>query len=115
MNKKILFAAFFLLSSCTIDNGHFAVISSRPLSLLTISAGNSVIADDIIESTTQHHVAAVIPLNKAPNITAAVNQILDKYQADYLADVTVKYRTFKIAWYSYSSWIIEGDAVRIGK
>ncbi len=116
MNKiKLLGLSLFLLAGCTIDNGHFEAVSTRPLSLFTMTANNGIIAKDI-ERASEQHIVAVIPLSKAPNISDAINQILDEHKADYLADVDIKFQTFRILpWYGYSSWKIEGDAVRVYK
>lgn len=116
MNKfKLLGISLLLLSGCTVDNGTFSAIATRPISLHTLTANNGIVAKKA-ERTSDQHLVAVIPLSKAPSITDAINQILDEHHADYLADVNIKFYTFRLLpWYGYSSWKIEGDAVRVYK
>lgn len=117
MNKLKLFSLAFalLISACTTNNGSFNAIATRPMSLYSLTAPSHVVDKDI-KSQSSQHVAVIIPFSKAPTITDAINQILNKEKADYLTNVDIQMTTIRLMiWYKYTAWKIEGDAVRIYK
>lgn len=113
--KTSLLAVLLMLSACTTDSGRFNAISTKSMSLYTLTGNNGTIAKGIKSESTQH-VAVIIPLSKAPTISDAINQILNKEKADYLTNVDIQFTTFRLLiWYKYTAWKIEGDAVRVYK
>lgn len=113
--KFSLLGFLLLISACTTNMGNFNTIATRPMSLYTLTAQNETIAKDK-KSEISQHVAVVIPFSKAPTITDAINQILDREKADYLTNVDIQLTTMRLMiWYKYTAWKIEGDAVRVYK
>lgn len=105
----------FSLNACSVSNGHFDVISPHSLSLYTVAAQNKIIAKDV-GATSQRHVVVLIPFGRAPNFAEALDEVLNKYQGDYMTDVEITRKTFQLMfWYQYSSWQVEGNVVRVYK
>lgn len=117
-NFSKIFAGLFallILNACSISNGKYSAISNKPISLYTLTANNEIIAHKA-EGVSSRHVLVIIPSGRAPSIADAVNDVLNKYKGDYLANVEITNKTFQLMWlYHYTSWIVNGDVVRVYK
>ncbi len=110
-----LAASILFLSACTTDNGKYSVITTKDISLYDIKASNRLVAKDI-NNRVSRHVAIIIPNSATPTIAQAVDQVLQKYNGDYLANVDVMHRSFQLMWlYHYTAWQIEGDVMKLNK
>lgn len=115
MKKYFLPFLLAALTSCVVNNGHYDVLTSAPMSLHTLAADNPVIAENV-EAVSQRHTFMLIPFGKAPALSEALQEILSKYRGDYMTDVSVSSQNFRIPfWYGYTSWKIEGNVVRVLK
>lgn len=66
------------------------------------------------EATSARHVFVVIPSGRAPTVADAINEILTKYDGDYLANADIYNKSFQIMWlYHYTSWHVSGDVVKV--
>lgn len=112
---KILgvFLAVLTSSACSTSNGRYEALSTRPLSLYDIQNHANIITKKA-EAVSTRHAFVLIPTGKAPTLGAAVNQILNEYNGDYLINVDVKRVSMQLMfWYQYNSWQIEADVVKI--
>lgn len=110
--KKIIIILALFLSSCSTYHGNFAAISDKPISLYTLTS-NNILIERKAEAQVSRHVAVVIPFSKAPTIARAIDQVLNKYNGDYLANVTIERKSFQLMWlYHYTAWKISGDVMK---
>lgn len=111
--KKIFLALFtgLLLSSCMLNNGRYAAISTKPIPPHILTQQKQLLQNNA-SSVSSRHVVVFIPFSKAPTLEDAINQILDQYNGKYLANVSID-RAFgqMMFWYSYDSWRITADVV----
>lgn len=116
MNKclRLVFSlSFFLISGCAFENGRYAMISDKAASLYALAGQGQLIASGQ-KSISSRHVAIIIPLNKAPTIDAALENVLKRYNGDYLTNVEIKRRSAQLMfWYHYNAWEITGDVMKI--
>ena len=118
MNKlRILLLTFVLglTSACASDNGHFAVISDKPLWLYTLSAPNQIVAPQV-EATSSRHAFLLIPTGRTPTLDGTIDQLIRQHQGDYLANVKIEHVSMQLMfWYQYTAWHITGDVMRVYK
>lgn len=113
MRKLMIVLSMIFLSSCSISSGKYDVLSTKPLNLYAFNRQHQLVFRNA-ENTSSRHVLVVIPSGKVPTVSAAVSEILNKYNGDYLSNVEITNQSFQIMWiYHYSSWNISGDVVKI--
>lgn len=112
---KLLFSAilFLPLAACASHNGRYAAISTKPVSPYALSAPREIVAHNVT-AVDARHVAIIIPTAKQPTLNDVINQLLDRYQGDYLINADVTHRALNLMWlYHYNAWEITADVARI--
>lgn len=114
--KSLFYAVLLLpLAACATNNGRYAVISTKPVSPYTLTASNGIIARNVTAKDSRHLVI-IIPTDKQPTLNDVINQLLDRYQGDYLVNASVTHRALNLMWlYHYNAWEITADVARIYK
>lgn len=105
---------FFSLSACSHSEGRYAVLSDRtlPLSAVTFINTNQELGKAV--SVSRRHIVTVIPFSKAPTLEAAVEEILNYYKGDYLANAEIEQQNFHIPFlYHYKAWKVSGTVIKI--
>lgn len=115
MNKILQYlslATIVILASCTRDNGSYAVISDRPVSLYNLATPGKKVASNVEASSSRTSIL-LIPMGKVPTIDSAIEELLQTYQGDYLANVQIEQFTGQLMfWYRYNKWTVRGDVMR---
>ena len=108
-----LFALIIMVGACTASNGQYAILSTKDISPYSINQTNTVVAENV-SAVDSRHVIVVVPSSRAPTIGIAIDELLDKYDGDYLANAQVNYNSFSLLWaYHYTAWEITGDVVKL--
>lgn len=110
---KILYCLLCLvLGGCSISQGQYSFVSTKPVRLQSLISQNS--PGRWSQALSRQHVIALIPLSEAPTAEAAINLLLDEYKGDYLSNVNIRLTGIQILpLYRYRSWRISGTVVRI--
>lgn len=115
MIKKLLLASILLLSACTTHEGLFGVMSSRPMSLYNLTIPNETVATGVSAQVEQTQIM-LIPVGSTPKIDNTIEELVQKYQGDYMTNIEVFYHTSRfLPFYSQDRWEIKGDVVRVLK
>lgn len=109
MKKLILVLLPILFSACTVTHGTFTVMSNKIVDVNNFELSKrtkNVQGDD-----TQH--IFIFVQTGIPSITNALNNALEKSNADVMTDVTVKSWGWYIPYiYGQFGWEVSGDAVK---
>lgn len=114
--KKIILALFaiMILPSCSRYNGQYDAISTKTISLYDINRPKEVVERNAIATSSRHVLILLVPSGRAPTISETVEEMLTKYNGDYLKNVEIRHNSFQIMWlYHYTAWKVTGDVVRI--
>lgn len=113
----LLFLSILILlgiSACTTPEGQYKVLSDRRLPLSAVTFVNSNREIGKASAVSRRHVVMVIPFSKAPTLEAAVEEILNYYKGDYIANAEVEQQTFHIPFlYHYKAWKVSGTVVKV--
>lgn len=113
MKKIAMILSVIFLASCAVSSGKYDVLTTKNINVYSVKKNSQIVFRDA-ESTSSQHVLVLLPIGKYPTISSAVNEVLSRYNGDYLANVEIKNRSFQIMWlYHYTSWEIIGDVVKI--
>lgn len=110
---KILYCLLCLiLGGCSVSQGQYSIISTKPVRLQSLIVQNS--PGTWSQALSRQHVIALIPLSEAPTPEAAINLLLNEYKGDYLSNVNIRLTGIQILpLYRYRSWRISGTVVRV--
>lgn len=114
MKAKVLTAilAATLLAGCSIHNGQYAYMTSKPVTLYDLQKPELVVAKDVSASSFRWAVL-FIPLGRIPTIEAALNDMLTEHHGDYLKNVNLHYSSFQLMpWIDYKAWEVTGDVIQ---
>lgn len=112
---KVLLSAVLIvpLAACATHNGRYAAVSTKPISPYALTAPRKIVARNVT-AVDSRHVAVIIPTAKQPTLNDVINQLLDRYQGDYLINAAVTHRALNLMWlYHYNAWEITADVARI--
>ena len=113
--NKIYLASLFLLSACTTREGLYGVLSSRPMSLYTLTEQAQTVASQV-HAEVSYTQFLLIPLDDAPKIDNAIEELVQKYQGDYMSNIEIKYHTVRLLpFYGKSTWSVTGDIMRVSQ
>lgn len=105
-------SGLLLVSACSVYNGKYAYLSSKPITLYDLQRPELVVAKEI-SATSSRSAFFFIPTGRIPTIEAAVNELLEEYHGDYLKNVKVHFRSFQLMpYYDYKAWEVTGDVIR---
>lgn len=113
ISKKICCCLCCLfLAGCSISQGQYSFISTKPIHLQELIAKNTPTIWS--QALSRQHVIALIPLSEAPTAEAAINLLLNEYKGDYLSNVNIRLTGIQILpLYHYRSWRISGTIMRV--
>lgn len=111
--KKLCILLLFLLSACTMDNGNYDIMAPKNVSISNFYYPSVLVKKDAQETASLSVLAMIIPFGRQPTIEDAMDNMLKKYNGDYLKNVKIEYKTFKLLiYYDYRSWTITADVMR---
>lgn len=116
MIKRALTLIFLvMLNGCTSKEGTYSIISSRPMNLYTLTANNELVAENVSTSVSKSQFL-ILPIGDDPKIGNAVEELVQKYQGDYMTNIEISYHTIRLLpLYSKNTWVIKGDVMRVLK
>lgn len=115
MDKKLFLSVILLLSACTTYEGRYGVLSSRPMSLYNLTIQNETVATEVSAQVEQTKIM-LIPFGAAPKIDNAIEELVQKYQGDYMTNIEIFYHTSRfLPFYSQDRWEVKGDVMRVLK
>lgn len=112
MSKIFYYLLCLFLCGCSVSQGQYSFISTKPVRLQSLVTRNS--PQTWSQALSRQHIVALIPLSEAPTPEAAINLLLNEYKGDYLSNVNIRLTSIQLLpLYRYRSWRISGTVVRI--
>ena len=103
MPKILCCLICLFLSACSISQGQYAFVSTKPLHLQELTLKNQ--STSWGQALSRQHVVFLVPLSEAPTPEAAIALLLNKYEGDYLSNVNIRMTGIQLLpLYRYRSW-----------
>lgn len=114
---KPLIFCFILscLSACTVNHGHFTILSNRLVDIKNFNIDTEKKISNVTEKDVGH-IIFFVPTKKNPNLNDALNDVLRNTDSDLMTDVEITSWYWYIPYlYGQFGWKVQGDALKTRK